>query len=116
MRLDVSCWTRGRGAVTPPRFNARKYIDVLEDILVPPLNILYAKKKRHGPFVFVQDNCSIYTVHCVDESFEDNNGLKQRSRWPVKSPNLNHIENVCGHMVNRWNDISMGFASGRWEP
>jgi hypothetical protein len=115
MRFDVSCWTRGRSAVTPPRFNARKYIGVLEDILLPPLNILYAKKERNGPLVFVEDTCFIYTVRCVDEWFEDNDGHIQRSRWPVKSPNLNRIENVWDHMVNRWNDVSMGFDSGRWE-
>jgi transposase len=91
--------------VTPPRFNARKYMEVLEDILLPSLNILYPEAERNGPLVFVQDNCCIHTARCVDEWFEDNDGVIQRLRWPVKSPDLNPIEHLWGHMVTRWNDV-----------
>jgi hypothetical protein len=74
--------------VTAPRFNAGKYIEVLEDILLPSLNMLYPEAQRNGPLVFVQDNCSIHTARCVDEWFEDNGGVIQGLRWSVKSPDL----------------------------
>ncbi|KAJ3620723.1 hypothetical protein MTP99_004649 [Tenebrio molitor] len=106
----------GRGEVvrvTAPRFNARKYTEVLEDILLPSLNMLYPEAQRNGPLVFVQDNCSIHTARCVDEWFEDNGGVIQGLRWPVKSPDLNPIENQTeGAIETHVRDVWESFRNG----
>lgn len=81
-----------------------KYLEVLEDILLPSWDILYPEAERNGPIMFVQDNSPIHKSRQAMRWFEDHHGVIELIPWPAKSADLNPIENIWGHMVKRWND------------
>lgn len=93
--------------VSPPRFNARSYLEVLEDYLLPSVRILYPEEEM-PEIVMVQDNCSIHKARIVREWFEDHPEVVPLD-WPAKSADLNPIENLWGQMVKNWDQPLQGF-------
>lgn len=80
-----------------PRMNAEEYVDVLENILLPSVRLLYPD----GPITLVQDNSSVHTSRLVRDWFSNNPEINSLP-WPAKSPDLNPIENLWARMIHKW--------------
>ncbi|KAF2902078.1 hypothetical protein ILUMI_04107, partial [Ignelater luminosus] len=89
--------------VTPPRFNSRQYIRVLDEVLLPSVRAVYAEYEM-ATFIFVQDNSSIHTAQIVQEWFEEHPEI-ELLRWPDKSADLNSIENLWAATVRKFDNI-----------
>lgn len=79
------------------RLTGEKYIDILEDVLIPTA---YARFGHgiDGPIRFVQDLSPIHTSNVVREWFEEHPEF-ELIPWPPKGADLNPIENVWSEMV-----------------
>ncbi|KAG0718363.1 putative low-specificity L-threonine aldolase 1 [Chionoecetes opilio] len=82
------------------RFTAAKYVDLLDNFLLPSL------RDRHfpahpGPIIFVQDRSPIHTARVVRQWFAGRDDLVLLD-WPSKGCDLNPIEHVWAYMVNGW--------------
>ena len=71
------------------RITAEKYIEVLEDYLIPSLELLVPPG---DPYLFQQDNASPHTAKITQEKFVEM-GIPLLE-WPAKSPDLNPIEHI----------------------
>ncbi|KAF2898479.1 hypothetical protein ILUMI_07696 [Ignelater luminosus] len=89
--------------VTPPRFNSRQYIRVLEAVLLPSVRAVYPEDEM-ATFIFVQDNSSIHTAKIVQEWFEEHPEIELLLR-PAKSTDLNPIKNLWTATVREWDNI-----------
>lgn len=83
----------------PPRMTGADYVDILENVMLPSVRILYPPPE---PIVFVQDNSSVHTSRIVQEWFRGHPEI-ELINWPSKSPDLNPIENLWAAMVKDWN-------------
>lgn len=118
-RRSVNVWgwfsSEGAGALhrVSGRLNSEKYIDILEDILVPTA---YARFGHgiNGPIRFVQDLSPIHTANVVTEWFEDHPEF-QLLPWPPKGADLNPIENVWSEMARDLNAQHVTSDDQLWE-
>jgi transposase len=70
------------------RLNSHHYLDILENCLMPTLDLLENKEFA----IFQQDNAPCHTAHRINDFFKENN-IKKLA-WPANSPDLNCIENL----------------------
>ncbi|EFA10906.1 Transposable element Tc1 transposase-like Protein [Tribolium castaneum] len=91
--------------ITPPNFNSREYLNLLEDVMLPSVTALYPIEEIDGPIVFVQDNCPLHRANIIEDWFADHPQF-QLLRWPARSPDLNPIENLWRGMVREWHTIA----------
>lgn len=66
--------------------NAQKYIQLLEDTLLPELQVADAQ------MVFMQDNAPCHKAKIVMDFFDTNH--VNIMDWPAQSPDMNPIENL----------------------
>ena len=72
------------------RINSRIYVEVLENNLIPSIDLLMLNDK---PWKLQQDGATAHTAYYTKEWFNDNN--IKAIPWPPYSPDLNPIENIC---------------------
>lgn len=124
-RITCGVWgfiTRGgvgELSQTTAHMNSEEYTEILEDFLLPSINTMYGASANE--FTFQQDNAPTHTSFFTQQWFANHPEIL-RMEWPVKSPDLNPIENVWAKMV--WNWPNGGFmnrheifaeALERWE-
>ncbi|GJQ67597.1 hypothetical protein Trydic_g8402 [Trypoxylus dichotomus] len=80
--------------------DASEYIDILETAMVPSVQALYGDE----PVIFLQDTSAVHTSRLVTERFDAHPQFTVLD-WPVKSSDLNPIENLWGCIVNRRDDF-----------
>lgn len=90
------------------RMNSQEYTSILEEVFLPSLNITYGESAQE--LTFQQDNARMHTSYHTRAWFASHPEVIQLE-WPVKSPDLNPIENVWAQMVWNWPDG--GFANRR---
>ncbi|KAK2581558.1 hypothetical protein KPH14_005209 [Odynerus spinipes] len=71
------------------RMNSEKYIDLLEDCLIP-----FIEDNHEENVVYQQDNAAIHTSKKSREWFRQKD--LPLLNWPARSPDLNPIENLWG--------------------
>lgn len=80
------------------RMNSKEYINVLEDILLPSMNIINEDWREN--MLFMQDNAKIHGSKTSEKWIKDHNITLLK--WPAYSSDLNPIENVWAQMVYNW--------------
>lgn len=80
------------------RMDSTEYTQVLEDILIPSMNIVDEDWRKN--MVFMQDNAKIHTSNAARKWIREHN-IKLLN-WPPYSPDLNPIENVWAQIVYDW--------------
>lgn len=71
------------------RLNSEKYVDILENIMKPQVMDVFETESLG----FIQDQSPVYTAHIVTQWFQRNRQFV-RMDFPVRSPDLNPIENA----------------------
>lgn len=111
-RITCGVWgfiTRGgvgELSQTTAHMNSEEYTTILEEVFLPSINRMYGASASE--FTFQQDNAPMHTSYFTRQWFANHPEII-RMEWPVKSPDLNPIENVWAKMVWNWPDG--GFAN-----
>lgn len=88
------------------RMNTRRYLDLLEDDLVP-----YLENEMEDDFIYQQDNAAIHVSREAIDWFEEKD--VPLLPWPARSPDLNPIENLWGILARRVYEGGRQFATMR---
>lgn len=83
------------------RMNSEEYTSILENTFLPSIDVSYGDSVAE--FTFQQDNARMHTSYHTRAWFQSHPEI-QVMQWPVKSPDLNLIENVWAKMVWNWPD------------
>ncbi|KAK3892934.1 hypothetical protein Pcinc_003240 [Petrolisthes cinctipes] len=102
-RITAGCfgWIHSSGVgeltdVGPSRFTGATYVEILEDVLLPPVQqLLYPDDVQ---FFLVQDNSPIHTSNVAKMRFQKHPFITLVPH-PPRSPDLNPIENVWAELV-----------------
>jgi transposase len=81
------------------RMNQHNYKDVLENNLIPSIEVFYSPD---DPWIFQQDGAPCHTANSI-KAWLAENGVVQLP-WPARSPDLNPIENIWS-----WMDHQLSF-------
>lgn len=81
------------------RLTADKYIEILEEVMLPSVRA-YALPYPER-IIFMQDNAPIHTARTVRRWIEEQPDVEVLP-WPSKSCDLNPIENVWGNIARTW--------------
>lgn len=98
-RFSINLWgwisARGLGVLWDinGHLNSIKYIEILENIMLPSVTTLYPDRN----FIFLQDNCPVHKSRLVTEWLGENE--IETFNFPPYSGDMNPIENVWGLMV-----------------
>ncbi len=82
------------------RLNAKKYIDILDNIFIPGAHDRFGADSE---IRFIQDQCSIHRATIVKEWFEDHPEIELLD-WPPKGADLNPIENAWSMLKGELED------------
>ncbi|KAH9629332.1 hypothetical protein HF086_017707 [Spodoptera exigua] len=84
----------------PERSNGANYLELLCDVMVPTVRVVYPEIEM-PEILFFQGNYPIHRWHMVDHWIKQQPYLRT-VQWPVRSPDLNPLENLWAIMVQRW--------------
>lgn len=84
-----TCWRIGE------RFNSDSYQRICEYVMLPSVRQVYPENN----FIYQQDNCPVHTANIIRQ-WLDNNNIETLPH-PVRSPDLNPIENIWGLIVKK---------------
>lgn len=126
-RMTVGCfgWIHSSGVgeltdVGPGRFTGTKYVEILEEVLLPSVQqLLYPDDT---PFFLIQDNSPIHTSNVVKNWFRNHSYITLVPH-PPKSLALNPIEHVWSEIVRchihdchyRTREQLLGHVMRSWE-
>ncbi|KAJ6648488.1 Transposable element Tcb1 transposase [Pseudolycoriella hygida] len=91
----------GEMATIPGRFKSTGYIEILDEVLMPTVDISYG---RFDEMIFMQDNCSIHTSKICKKWFANHPEMTLLVA-PSNSPDLNPIEHVWSEITRDWKSI-----------
>lgn len=94
-------WISGPGVgeltdVGEGRFTAEKYVEILEEVLLPSVRAVLFPDRM--PFSLVQDNSPIHSARIVKLWFQDHPEISVLPH-PPRSPDLNPIEHIWATMT-----------------
>lgn len=116
-RFSVNVWgymtARGLGLChrINGRFTAEVYSDILENVMLPSVSNIFPQRN----FIYQHDNCPVHTARRILDWMREND--VNLLPWPSRSPDVNPIENVWGHIVktmNRANDFRPHNSEELW--
>lgn len=105
-RVMVNLWawmcSGGPGELVyiPERSNGASYLELLRDVMVPTVRVVYPEVEM-PKIIFFQGN---YPVNrwCMVNKWIKQQPYLHAVRWPVRSPDLNPLENLWAIIVQRW--------------
>lgn len=101
--VGVFGWIHASGVgeladIGPGRFTGEKYVEVLEEILLPTVRVLLFPDQT--TFHLVQDNSPIHTSRVVKTWFQEHPQITLVPH-PPKSADLNPIEQIWAEMIKK---------------
>lgn len=84
----------------PPQTSRKKYIDLLQNDMLPTVRNVYPENEMPHINV-IQDNYSLNKEKTLRDWFRSRPEIKT-ILWPSKCSDLNPMENLWGLMVHRW--------------
>lgn len=102
VRGCVSAYGTGCLELINGTVNAEMYKTILENNLLPSIELFNAKDPTNTSFIFQQVGAAVHTAKSVKQWFADQ-GMRVLS-WPSSSPDLNIIENVWHYMKKHFRE------------